>query len=148
MPGRDDVRVKLMIGAGRNGLPVQDRFYLGGPLLLRAYPVHGYAGDRLLAATLDYFVGYDLFGMMGLERVQLQFVPFGEIGAVWSDDNQRRLWNGPESADWISDAGLGIQRNVLMGISARFDLAYRLDRSCDRFTWRFRFQTPLFDRLE
>lgn len=148
LPGRDDLRVRVEAGGARNGPPAQSRFYLGGPLLLRAYPVHFAGGDRLLAGAFDYWVGTDLLGLVGLRSAEIQFIPFGEIGAVWRDANGRGAFSRPASRDWRSDAGLALQRNIMFGVSTRVDLAFRLDRNRDRFTWRFRFQTPLFNRLE
>ncbi len=144
---RDDARLRLLAGGARNGLPVQSRFYLGGPAALRAYGVNEFSGDRLLHASLDYLVGTDPMARLGLRRIQIQFVPFAEIGAAWFDDDGRGLFSEPRSSDWRSDAGIGFQRNVFFGATLRFDLAYRLDRGSDRLTTRFAFKAPLFDRL-
>lgn len=144
---RDDARLRVTVGGGRNDLPVQSRFYLGGPSVLRAYRVHEFAGDRQVAATLDYLVGTDPLARLGLRWVQLQLIPFGEIGAAWFDANGRGVFSLPESADWRSDLGLGLQRNVFAGATVRFDLAWRLDRGTARLTTRFAFKAPLFDRF-
>ncbi|MGD8394106.1 MAG: BamA/TamA family outer membrane protein [Candidatus Eiseniibacteriota bacterium] len=148
LPGRDDARLSLELGTARNGPPRQALFYLGGPRRLRAFPVNAFSGDRAFAAALDYHVNTDLLARLGLPWAQIQLVPFYEIGAAWHDPNGRGLLSRPESGDWRSDAGLALQRNFLFGISARLDLAFRLDRARDRLTTRFRFQMPLFDRLE
>jgi hypothetical protein len=146
-PGRDDLRLTLAAGGARNGPPVQALHYLGGPAALRAYPVNALAGDRMLYGALDYLVGTDLLARAGLPWVQLQVAPFFEIGAAWPDVDGRGLFSRPRSADWRSDAGIALQRNVLAGISTRLDLAVRLDRARDRLTTRFGFWMPLFDRL-
>ncbi len=144
---RDDGRLRLTVGGARHELPVQSRFYLGGPDLLRAYRVHELAGDRVVAASLDYLIGTDPLARLGLRWAQIQFIPCGEIGAAWFDENGRGVFSAPGSGDWRSDAGLGLQRNVFAGATVRFDFLWRLDRSDDRLTTRFAFKAPLFDRF-
>jgi hypothetical protein len=155
--GRDDLSLTLAVGGARNlnrpagGSPrpaPQSLFYLGGPAALRAYPVNTFRGDRFAFGSLDYLVGTDLLARIGIGWAQIQLVPFFEIGAAWFDDNGRGLFSSPDSGDWRSDAGLGLQRNVLAGITARLDLAFRLDREEDRLTTRLGFRMPLFDRFD
>jgi hypothetical protein len=141
---RDNLDLRFEIGAARNGPPKQSRFYLGGPAVMRAYGVNELEGDRYVFTGLDYLVGTDLFAQMHLPQVQLQFIPFFELGAAWTDENGLGLWSSPESHDWRSDAGLGIQRLILFDAILRLDLAWRLDRGSDRFVYRFGFRTPLF----
>jgi len=144
---RDDGRLRLAVGGARHELPVQSRYYLGGPDVLRAYRVHEFAGDRVAAAALDYLIGTDPLARLGLRWAQLQLIPFGEIGAAWFDGNGRGVFSTPETGDWRSDLGLGLQRNVFAGATVRFDFAWRLDRSAERLTTRFAFKAPLFDRF-
>ncbi len=136
--GRDDFRLRTVLGAALNTPPRQGVLYLGGPDLLRAYPVHGLRGDRALAASIDYHLGTDILGRLGLDWAKVQFIPFAEIGAAWFDAVGRR------TADWRGDVGLGLQRNVAFGASVRSDFAARLDRDQDRLRFRFSFRLPLF----
>jgi hypothetical protein len=141
---RDNLDVRAEIGAARNGAPIQSLFYLGGPAALRAYGVNEFAGDRYVFTGLDYLVGTDLLAHLHMGFAELQFIPFFELGAAWFDENGRGLWSSPDSHDWRSDAGLGIQRLFLFDALLRFDLAWRLDRGSDRFLYRFGFRTALF----
>jgi hypothetical protein len=149
---RDDARLRFSVGGARNDVPAQSRFYLGGPAVLRAYRVHEFAGDRVIAATLDYLVGTDPLARLGVRWLQVQLVPFGEIGAAWFDEDEHgfsptETAAASTSPDWQSDLGLGLQRNVVAGATVRFDFAWRLDRGTDRLTTRFGFKAPLFDRF-
>ena len=111
---------------------------------MRAYGVNELVGDRYFFAGGDYLVGSDPFAYLHLPQVQLQFIPFFELGAAWRDDNGRGVWSSPDSHDWKSDAGLGIQRLFLFETTVRLDLAWRLDRGSDQFLYRLGFRTPLF----
>jgi hypothetical protein len=141
---RDNIDLRAEVGGARNVPPIQSLFYLGGPAALRAYGVNELAGDRYAFFGFDYLVGTDPFAHLHLPQVQIQFIPFFELGAAWRDENGRGIWSSPDSHDWRSDAGLGLQRIVLFETTLRLDLAWRLDRGSDRFVYRFGFRTPLF----
>ena len=141
---RDDVDLTVEVGGARNGPPLQSLFYLGGPAALRAYSVNEFRGDRYAFGRFEYLIGTDPFARMGLGMVQVQFIPFFELGAAWTDANGTGIFSSPESSDWRSDAGLGIQRLIAFDAMLRFDAAWRLDRERDRFTYRFGLRTPLF----
>ncbi|HWN80561.1 MAG TPA: BamA/TamA family outer membrane protein [Candidatus Udaeobacter sp.] len=141
---RDNLDLRAEIGAARNRPTIQSRFYLGGPAAMRAYGVNELAGDRYVFTSFDYLVGTDLLARAHLGFAELQFIPFFELGAAWFDENGRGLWSSPDSHDWKSDAGLGIQRLFLFDALLRFDFCWRLDRGSDRFLYRFGFRTPLF----
>ena len=141
---RDNVDLTMEVGGARNGPPVQSLFYLGGPAALRAYPVNAFRGDRYAFGRFEYLIGTDPFARLGLRFVQVQFIPFFELGAAWTDENGTGIFDSPDSSDWRSDAGLGLQRRIVFDTILRFDAAWRLDRDTDRFTYRFGLRAPLF----
>ncbi len=141
---RDNIDLTMEVGGARNGPPLQSLFYLGGPAALRAYPVNEFRGDRYAFGRFEYLIGTDPLARMGIRAAQIQLIPFFELGAAWTDENGTGIFSSPESSDWRSDAGLGVQRRIAFDATLRFDAAWRLDRDTDRFTTRFGLRTPLF----
>jgi Omp85 superfamily domain len=141
---RDNIDLTMEVGGARNRPPLQSLFYLGGPVVLRAYPVNEFRGDRYAFGRFEYLVGTDPLARMGIRAAQIQLIPFFELGAAWTDENGTGVFSAPESSDWRSDAGFGLQRRIAFDAILRFDAAWRLDRDTDRLTTRFGLRTPLF----
>lgn len=106
-------------------LDSSQKFILGGPVGVRAYPVGEAPGDEGQSFTLE--TRYDL--PLPSSRVSLQFVPFVDCGRV---KLHRDPWPGAittatgRNAYWLSGAGAGVNLNLAGRYSLRLAYAHTL----------------------
>jgi len=141
VPGRGTLEVEGWASAVGGDPATQDLTDLGGATSLRGYPARSQVGTTSLLLRTDYSFGLDLLAKTNVPWIRsfhLQPVVFFDVGAAWGT----RGWQSisdltlPESQDWKTDIGLGVQRLVnYPGLltRVRVDFGWRLDRAEDRF---------------
>jgi len=149
--GRTDARIGLrgfplgqefrlgIAGASTYDHPaVQQQCDIGGLSTIRGYDRRARVGDHSLALRGEYLVPYDILmetNIPVLRSLHLQFVPWADMGRVWSRY---------EKEDWISSAGLGIQRYLGPfgeGSILRFDMAFPLEPGTPDAVYYLRFES-------
>jgi hemolysin activation/secretion protein len=129
---RLEERVSLLVSfsgqrASRN-LDSSEKFVLGGPYAVRAYPLGEAAGDHGLLGTLE--VRYDL--MPGVWQASV-FADAGEIKV-----NHAPPPGSGENERTLAGLGIGVTATVRRGLSARAALAWGDERPAsgpDRTPW-------------
>jgi len=116
-----NLRVKAGISNG--SLPIQRRFFIGGPGTLRGYRFKEFSGDDLVLVNLEY--GRRIVG-------GIRWVFFTDIGCVWGYRSGMNL---------NSDVKLSIGAGILIG-GFRMNLAQALERR-RKPVFNFRFSRTL-----
>lgn len=138
----DQVTGRLAGGVMGGRPPYQSLHFLGGFRTLRGYGINEFLARRWAHARLDYKLGTDLFKWAPfLRHLRLQLAPFADLGVMWQRQERDGTVVNLADPDMRASAGIGLQRNFL-GIPGgvgqlRFDLANRLDRGHDDWTYRF-----------
>jgi hypothetical protein len=107
--------------------PLQKKFQLGGPNVLRGYPQHTILSDEhLLASRLNYkfpLITAPLWGLVSAFRIQATF--FYDQGKIWSQGSSY------EKAKLRKNAGMGIEWTVdtasLFQVPLKIEVAFPLD---------------------
>jgi hypothetical protein len=146
LPWGDELAVELSGGRASGRVPRQALFHLGGFATLRGYEVNEFPAREFLHLRLDDALAEDLFdGIPGLEKLDLQLVPFFDAAALLRLQGEDGRAVRADPAEWRFSGGLGFQKN-LFGIPGtvgllRLDVARRLDRGDDAWTGRILFTT-------
>ena len=109
--------------------PLQKKFQLGSPSVLRGYPQHTVLSDeRLLASRIDYkfpIVTAPLWGIVSAFKIQ--GTVFYDQGKIWSK------YNSYEKAKHRQNAGFGIEWTVdtasLFQVPLKLEVAYPINDS-------------------
>ena len=109
--------------------PLQKKFQLGSPSVLRGYPQHTVLSDeRLLASRIDYkfpLVTAPLWGIVSAFKIQ--GTVFYDQGKIWSKDNSF------EKAKHRQNAGFGIEWTIdtasLFQVPLKLEVAYPIKDS-------------------
>jgi hypothetical protein len=107
--------------------PLQKKFQLGGPNVLRGYPQHTIlSSEHLLASRLDYkfpLITAPLWGLVSAFKIQ--GTVFYDQGKIWSQGNSY------EKAKLRKNAGMGIEWTVdtasLFQVPLKIEVAFPLD---------------------
>jgi hypothetical protein len=128
--------------------PFQALHHLGGFRALRGYEINEIPARQFVHLSLDYEIGTNLLRWIPLlgDR-KIQMVPFADGAVIF--EKQARDGGVVELDEPLGRfaVGLGLQKNVL-GIPGRegqlrLDIARRLDRGDDTFTYRARITVEL-----
>ena len=127
--GRHGLDVTLKGVTTGDAPPVQYLADIGGLSTVRGYDRRARVGEHSFAARVEYPVPYDLFALSRiplLRDTKIQWTPWFDAGRVGDGD----------SRDWITSAGLGLQRYIgPFGDAAnlRLDFAFPLDTAPDDY---------------
>jgi outer membrane protein assembly factor BamA len=107
--------------------PLQKKFQLGGPNVLRGYPQHTILSDEhLLASKLDYkypLISAPFWGLVSAYKIQGTI--FYDQGKIWSQGNSSA------KAKLRKNAGIGIEWTVdtasLFQVPLKIEVAFPLD---------------------
>ncbi len=103
--GRHGLDVTLKGVTTADAPPFQYLADIGGLSTVRGYDLRTRVGDHSFAARVEYPVPYDLFALARiplLRSAKLQWSPWFDAGRVGDGD----------SRDWITSAGVGLQRYI------------------------------------
>ncbi len=137
----DELRTKLWGGRVTGEAPRQALPFVGGTQRLRGYAINEIPARTAVAASLDYTLGTNpLRYVPYLWRFRIQPVPFFDAAGIFETQDALGTVIDLDDPEWLFSAGLGLQYNVL-GIpggtgQARLDIARRLDRGDDAWTYR------------
>lgn len=127
LAGRHGLDVTLKGVTTGDAPPLQYLADIGGLSTVRGYDRRFHVGEHSFAARLEYPVPYDLFAMSRiplLRSTHVQWLPWFDAGRVGDGD----------SRDWMSAAGIGLQRYIgPFGEAAnvRLDVAFPFDSPTD-----------------
>ena len=143
----DVVSLQLSGGVISGDPPVQALHFLGGFQALRGYDVNEFATRRFAHARWDYRIGTDLFGSVPfLRHARLQLAPFMDSAMIFESQDRDGTIVRENDPDARFSAGIGVQRNLLGipggGGQLRLDVARRLDRSDEAWTFRLGITSP------
>ena len=107
--------------------PLQKKFQLGGPSVLRGYPQHTILSDEhLLASRLDFkypLITAPLWGFVSAFKIQ--GTVFYDQGKIWSQGDSY------EKAKLRKNAGMGIEWTIdtasLLQVPLKFEVAFPMD---------------------
>jgi hypothetical protein len=142
----DLLTARLSGGSVAGSVPYQGLHLLGGFDTLRGYDVNEILARSYVHARVDYKIGTDLLQWVPFVRhLRLQPAPFSDAAAVFERQQRDGTQVALAEPDWLFSAGVEIRQN-LMGIPGgggqlRLDVARRLDRTLDDWTYRFGFTT-------
>jgi len=142
----DLATLRLSGGAATGGVPYQGLHLLGGFETLRGYDVNEIPARAFAHARFDYKLGTDLLQWVPFVRhLRLQPGPFFDGAAVFERQERDGSIVRPLDPDWRFSTGVEIRQNLLGipggGGQLRLDVARRLDRGTDAWTYRFGFTT-------
>jgi hypothetical protein len=119
------VRARLLLGLTGGEVPLQRRFFLGGPGTLRGRELKAFSGDNAALATFEW--------LLRLPSPFPGLVAFYDGGSAWDSGRDR---------EWKSDLGAGLEWPAGRGFFLRADLGFPLQRDPDEssahLTWRLR----------
>ena len=122
-------QLDIIHGTTSGTTPLQKKFQLGSPSVLRGYPQHTVLSDeRLLASRIDYkfpLVTAPLWGIVSAFKIQGTL--FYDQGKIWSK------YNSYEKATRRQNAGFGIEWTVdtasLFQVPLKIEVAYPINDS-------------------
>ena len=122
-------QLDIIHGTTSGTTPLQKKFQLGSPSVLRGYPQHTVlSDDRLLASRIDYkfpLVTAPLWGIVSAFKIQ--GTVFYDQGKIWSK------YNSYEKAPRRQNAGFGIEWTVdtasLFQVPLKIEVAYPINDS-------------------
>jgi len=126
---RKSFQLDIIHGNSTGTTPLQKKFQLGSPSVLRGYPQHTVLSDeRLLATRTDYkfpLVTTPLWGIVSAFKIQ--GTVFYDQGKMWSKNNSF------EEAKHRQNAGFGIEWTVdtasLFQVPLKIEIAYPINDS-------------------
>lgn len=124
--GKNQIRVRAVVGSATAPLPIQRQFVMGGIGTLNGYPLYAFAGDTGYLLNTEFLYRVFSFGSNNLSVALLL-----DGGQVWDfSESQRRF-------DPKGSVGLGLQ--FATGIDLfRFNVAKAFDAEQDvQFNWMF-----------
>ncbi len=124
---------RIRIGNSEGTLPVQKRFYLGGPSTLPGFGLKAFSGREFALLNAELRLHENGRGH-GVFFNELGFFFFADVGMA-SDIPLNDL----ETEQWASDVGLGISAD---SGNIRLQVAKRTDTSEEPYVFMFRIQRP------
>jgi hypothetical protein len=137
----DLATIRVSAGTVTGEPPYQALHFLGGFQALRGYEVNEFSTRRFAHGRLDYRLGTDVMGWIPFARhLRLQLAPFFDAATIFETQDLGGMVVEHDRPEARFAAGLGVQRNVLGlpggGGQLRLDIARRLDRADDAWTFR------------
>lgn len=117
--GKNQIRVRAVVGSATAPLPIQRQFVMGGIGTLNGYPLYAFAGDTGYLLNTEFLYSVFSFGANNLSIALLL-----DGGQVWNfSENQRRF-------DPKGSVGLGLQLATDIDLF-RFNVAKAFDPEQD-----------------
>ena len=124
--GKNQIRVRAVVGSATAPLPIQRQFVMGGIGTLNGYPLYAFAGDAGYLLNTEF-----LYSVFSFGRNNLSIALLLDGGQVWDiSESQRRF-------DPKGSVGLGLQFTRDIDFF-RFNVAKAFDAEQDvQFNWMF-----------
>lgn len=141
-PG-ERLNIRLRAASSRGKLPAQFRYYLGGLSTLRAMDYKSLAGNRMILANIEYFLGSKSYRLRHHDVLSsIDMVLFLDVGYAWDQQPSTDLLTGFNGLKWKH-----LRANVGFALTdedgrIRLNFARRIDGGPRNVVVTFRLNRP------